>query len=340
MKKDHPLKQRLLFLTAFVLFWNLHGQFSGADTVYAETQPPDPSQTSETTVEKVDRYHQQAGRLLLDTVEWADTFFGTDIYTAEVNQTYVRFRLSGFFEEGEDINTSARFKLRLKLPNTEKRFRLTIASDPDTIEQPEDADDIAVIDQLDETDDNLTAVMEYFFLDRNRHNLKFLAGGLIRDSALVGYGGTRYRYLINYDQWSIRFVEQLRWYTDRGWDSRSDMDFERPITDRLFFRTTPALKWREDEPGLEYRWNTSLYQALSNIAALEYQFNTYFDTEVSGRLKETNLRIRYRRRVWREWLIFEVAPQLAWYEERNFKTVPGIRVACEIFLGRYNNKRI
>jgi hypothetical protein len=57
--------------------------------------------------------------------------------------------------------------------------------------------------------------------------------------------------------------------------------------------------------------------------------------EISGRLTQSNLRVNYRRQIWRKWLFMEVAPQLAWYEERDFKTVAGIMVRLEIWMGRY-----
>lgn len=337
MKKDFPLKKRAAFLIVFFLFWHGDKLPICLPDGYTQTTESDSSLARETKVEKTERYHKQTEQLLMDSAEWVDSFFGSEIYTAEVNRTYLRFRLTSFVEDGESFDSSARFKLRLRLPNTEKRFRLTIASDPDEIDRQDDASDDVISDRLEETDDNLAAALEYFLLDRNRHNVKFSAGATFRDSTPVVYGGARYRYLVNYRRWTMRFVERLRWYTDDGWDIRSEIDFERQILNKLFFRTTPALKWQEKEDGFEYTWTTSLFQPLNKISALEYQFNTYFDTEISGNLKESNTRIRYRRQVWREWLIFEVTPQLAWYEERDFKTVAGIAARIEIWIGRYKN---
>lgn len=337
MKKQYPFKKWTVFLIAFFLFWSGDKLPICLSDGYAQTTGSDSSLDPETKAEKTERYHKRGEQLLLDSAEWIDSFFGSEIYTAEVNRTYLRFRLTSFVEDGEGFDSSARFKLRLKLPNTEKRFRLTIASDLDEIDREDDATDDVISDRLEETDDNLAAGLEYFLLDRNLHNVKFSVGATYRDSTPVLYGGVRYRYLVNYRRWTMRFVERLRWYTDDGWDIRSEIDFERQILDKLFFRTTPALKWQEKQDGFEYSWATSVFQPLNKISALEYQLNTYFDTEISGNLKESNVRIRYRRQVWRRWLIVEAAPQLAWYEERDFKTVAGIMVRLEIWMGRYEN---
>lgn len=310
----------------------------GVWNAYAQPTGSNPSPLPETKAEKIDRYHQSTEKLLLDSAEWIDRFFGTENYTSEINQTYLRLQLTGFAEDGEGFDFNTRFRLHLKLPNTEKRFRLTVASSPDEIEREEGESDDTTIERIEEVDDNLTAALEYFFLDKKRHNVKFAAGATIRNSSLVGYGSTRYRYLVNVRRWTLRFVERLRWYSDDGWDARSELDFERPVFDHLFFRTTPSLTWKEERDGLEYAWVTSLYHPLNNISALEYQFNTYFDTEISGRLTQSILRVNYRRQIWRRWLFLEIAPQLAWYESRDFKTIAGIMARLEIFMGRFGSR--
>ena len=337
---NYPFKRLSVLVIIVVLFWQMPGLPMGVDNVYAETDSPESPSIAITTAEKVDRYHEQTEKLLLDSAEWIDKFFGTENYTSEVNSTYLRVQLTGFLEDGEGFDFKSRFRLRLKLPNTEKRFRLTVASSPDEIEREDDTTDDpsdgTTIERLEEVDDNLTTALEYFFLDKQRHNMKFSVGATIRDSSLVGYGSTRYRYQVDVRRWTLRFVERVRWYTDDGWDARSELDFERSILDHLFFRTTPSLTWKEKEDGFTYSWNTSLFHPLNEKAALEYQFNNYFSTEISGRLKEANVRVKYRRQIWRKWLFMEIAPQLAWYESRDFKTIAGIMVRLEIYMGRFN----
>jgi len=335
------LKLPSIFAIVCVLLLNVPGMPMGAGNGYAQTDKPPTTAITEATTEKIDQYHEKTEKLLLDSAEWIDKFFGTENYTSEVNKTYLRIQLTGFIEDGEGFDFKSRFKLRLKLPNTEKRFRLSFASSPDEIEREDgtsdDPSDDTTIEQLDEVDDNLTTALEYFFLDKKRHNMKFAVGATIRNSSLVGYGSTRYRYQVDVRRWTLRFVERLRWYTDDGWDARSELDFERPILDHLFFRTTPSLTWKEKNDGYTYSWNTSLFHPLNKKSALEYQFNNYFDTEISGRLKQTIVRVNYRRQIWRKWLYMEIGPQLAWYEDRDFKTIAGIMVRLEILMGRYGS---
>jgi len=338
MNNHFPLKLLPILVTTLALLLNVSWLPMGGGNGYAQTGNPKPPWTTKPTAENVAHYHQQTEKLILDSAEWIDSFFKTENYTAEVNKTYVRFQLTGFAEDGEGFDVNTRFKVRLRLPNTEKRFRVTIASNPEEIEREDGSSDDTTIERIEEVDDNLTAALEYFFLDRKQHNVKFAVGATIRNSSLVGYGSTRYRYEVDVRRWTLRFVERLRWYSDNGWDSRSEIDFERPVFDHLFFRTKPSLTWKEEQDGLEYAWVTSLFHPLNNISALEYQFNTYFDTEISGRLTQSILRVNYRRQIWRRWLFLEIAPQLAWYESREFKTIAGIMARLEIFMGRFGRQ--
>ena len=222
---NYPFKPLSVLVIIVVLFWNMPGLPTGVGHGYAQTTDPDPSPPLETKTGKVDHYHQRTEKLLLDTAEWIDKFFGTEIYESEINKTYLRIQLTGFLEDGEGLDFKSRFRLRLKLPNTEKRFRVTVASSPDEIEREDDMSDDTTIERMEEVDDNLTTALEYFFLDKKRHNMKFSVGATIRDSSLVAYGGTRYRYQVDVRRWTLRFVERVRWYTDDGWDSRSELDF-------------------------------------------------------------------------------------------------------------------
>lgn len=328
------------FLTFAVYLTCACGLSIGVTNGYAQVPRPSEPQQKGTAVEKIDRYHKQVGETLLNSSEWIDRFFATENYTEEINKTYLRIRLTGFMEDGEGFDGNARFKLRLKLPGTKKRLRLTIGTDPDVIDTLDDSPDDVIRDRPNEVEDDTKIGLEYFFFDRDRHNLKFSGGVRIRSGTVVGYGSTRYRYLRKFDLWSMRFNERLRWYTDDGWDSRTEIDFERPVTDRLFFRAKPTLNWFEERDGFNYGLNTSLYHAWNKNIALEYQFNIYFYTELSGQLQETNVRVRYRQRIWRQWLIMEVAPQLAWYESRDFETVPGILIRFEIWIGRFKTPEI
>ncbi len=350
MKRLRHFAQIVFLTTVVLLFQAITGFLPGRDDACAQLSQ---SLTSigDTAADKADDYHHRAGEILLTSAEWIDSFFQTESFSDEVNQTFMRIRLDGFKEEGESADGNVRFKLRLKLPGTERRLGLIIGSDPDVVDSVDDSPVDSDRDQFEDNTTNGTIGLEYFGIDTDKINLKFSGGVRYRDSRIVEYGSVRFRYYKPFDEWAARFTERLRYFTDDGWESRTDLDLERPVGDDMFLRVTPSLEWLEikgkddeeeigydNEGGFYYSLTTSLFHPFSENGALEYQFNNYFDTQLSGQLMESNLRVRLRHRLWREWLVMEVAPQLAWYEARDFDTVFGILVRFEIYLGRYERE--
>lgn len=334
------MKNLILLSLLAIFFLNMNQLSVGANDDNAQQTESAQSSDDELLYEKIERYHKQVDQMLASSAEWVDSFFANDNYTEEENKTYLRTRLSGFIEEGESFDGNFSYMLRLRLPNTQKKWGLRVGSDEDFVDGFDDSPSSTALDRLDEVEDDTNVALEYFFLDKDKHNLKFSGGARIRSGSVVGYGSSRYRYQTEIDDWTMRFTERVRWYEDDGWESRTRQDFERPIRDDLFFRITPGLDWYERKDGLYYNVAASVFHLLSEDHALQYELNNYFHTEVSDHHKEVNVRVRYRRKIWQDWLVLEIAPQLAWYEERDYDTVPGLFIRLETWFGRFPERKI
>ncbi|MHC4231537.1 MAG: hypothetical protein ACYTEM_07890 [Planctomycetota bacterium] len=339
MKKTYRILKLLFFINAIVFLNMSQGSLAATDDGGQQAQSTQ-SEDNELWTEKMDRYHEKANEILLSSAKWIDSFFIDDNYTDEVNKTYLRTRFSTFFEEGESAESNFSYKLRLKLPGAEKRFALSVGSDDDLLDGFEDTPNSIARDRLEEVEDDTNVALEFFGWDTDKHNLKFSGGIRIRSGSAVGYGSSRYRYRTEIDDWKVRFTERVRWYEDDGWDSRSRVDFEQPWDENLFFRTTPGLDWYERRDGFYYSLTNSVYQLLDEDAAIQYELNNFFYTEVSGQHEETNIRIRFRRRIYKDWLVLEISPQLAWYEERDYDTVPGLFIRLETWFGNFSEGKI
>ncbi len=118
-----------------------------------------------------------------------------------------------------------------------------------------------------------------------------------------------------------------------------------PITSRattkerlttLFFRQTFDGRWRgdkSDEEGFRTRVSSILTQRLQNGAGLQYDFSTIFHTRPETHVDTYTLALRYRKRTRREWLYYEIVPQVSFDHEFDYKFNPGIRLRVEFFFG-------
>ena len=136
------------------------------------------------------------------------------------------------------------------------------------------------------------------------------------------------------DSWNLRFIESVTYFTDSGWESKTSLDCEKPFSDSFFFRAGFDGKWYEDEYGYLYAFNNSLYQSLSDHQGLLYQVNAGFETHPCNALSEVVVQVKYRTRFWREWMFFEIAPQLSFSRDEDFDTVPGVFLAIEGLFGK------
>ena len=147
------------------------------------------------------------------------------------------------------------------------------------------------------------------------------------------YVGGRYRELLPInDKWNFRLTERIRFYSVDGLESRTSLDFERLLEEDMLFRTSLNGTWLQEYPDYFYSLGFSLFRPLDDKSAVEYQLINGFRTH-PHRLDQITVRIRHRQKIWRDWLVFEAAPQVSFPDEREFKPVPGILFRLEATFG-------
>jgi hypothetical protein len=285
---------------------------------------------------RVDQAQDFISHSVDDAAKWIDSFFGDERYVAEEAHSRIRVTPSLFVEEGTSAENTIRVNARLTLPRLNKRLRLLIA---DTSE-----DDESILDQPAFSDTGTTSKdssgigLQYLLREKDKLNLS-ISAGLRRgsDDAVDFFIGPRYRRTWALDSWQIRFTERVRWYSDDpGWESRTRFDFERLLRDDLFFRATADLLWDQedlDDDGFLLALTPALTQLLKNGAGVEYLWSNVYQSRPDFHLDSSTVRIRYRQRIWRKWLFYEVNPQVAFRDEDDFSATPGLEFRLEASFG-------
>ncbi|MEW6076203.1 MAG: hypothetical protein AB1724_00135 [Thermodesulfobacteriota bacterium] len=283
---------------------------------------------------KADDFHKIVSERLTASANWLDSFFRDERTEIEDNETSLRVRLSSFLEDGKGLDADAKLRLRLVLPELEDRFHLMITGERDEEDDFSDAPVVIKKGEFDpEADRNVTLSLRYFIKKARNRNLSFKVGARLNGFPAVFYAGPRFRISKKFKPWVVRFTQEVKYFTDDGWETTSRFDFEKPLSDALFFRTRTEGSWYENEVGYYYDVNFILYQVIDKDRALEYAWNNYFETRPSDRLDQIHLHVTYRQRFWRPWLFFEIEPQLAFRKDQEFVPTPGITFAVEAFFG-------
>jgi hypothetical protein len=278
---------------------------------------------------KIDEWHDLLADSVVGSSEWLDSFFLDDNYSSEANTTRATISVSSFTEQGEGTDTRARFRLRLRLPRLENRAMLYISGSGDEFDSSNSSVEDINQARSGSDDESLSISLRRFFRDDERINTSIGGGVRFRSSKVVGYVEPRYRYFRSFDAFDARFVQRLRWYTDVGLESRTELQLERPVFDNWFFRSTSAAEWFEDEDGLFPRQVLEWSRVIDDQRVLSYSASGFFETEPQNVLSSAVIGARYRQQIWRRWLWFEVAPQVSFPRENDYDATAGLFLKLE-----------
>ena len=264
---------------------------------------------------------------------WLDRFFADENYEAEVNKSFLRIRLDSFSELYEGTEPDGVARLHLKLPALSERLRFEILSPGEQDDLGESNGGETAPPPPGATEENPSVSVSYIFRSLEERSIIARVGLDFNGYDPNPYAGIRYRELVALnDFWNFRFTERVRFYTLDGLESRTSLDFERILEENMLFRSSLNGTWLQEDPDYFYNVGVSLFRPLDEKSAVELQLVSDFMTD-PHRLDRITVRIRHRQEFWREWLAFEIAPQVSFPDQRDFEAVPGILFRLEATFG-------
>lgn len=344
MRVRLPQKNRTLLLVYIALATSIILPFWYASSIYAvETEATElpTSISTEDLVESekdqpmLDTTQQRASIMLLGAAEWFDDFFDDSRFSEEENKSVAKLRITTEYHEEDGFDFSPSIRWRIHLPQLSQKAQLIIFAKED----PEEETSLNIEGSKSREDsfrESFAAAIQYFIKTTEKYNISTTFGG----STSYLYGGLRFRYYKDFGPWQSRFVERIRYYTDDGWENLISLDFERHISAKWLFRSSAEIYWRELEDSRDHYLTFQLYQFLSEYRALSYEWVNSFETEPSHELSDLTLRLRYRQKFLREWLIFEVAPQINFPESHDHDPQYGINFTIEAKFGNLGKGKL
>lgn len=229
---------------------------------------------------------------------WFDNFFATDrIFNEGVAGTYVRWRHEFRLDEEESFEYKMRLKFSLVLPGFKDRLRLTFEGEED-----EDLRDIAASD-VDETNNKLALQLDLKEGARSKFSVSVSLSPRIR---------FRYRYTYPVLQDTIlRFTQEAQW-KDGVNTARSRFDFEQPFSGNFLFRSSTGLTVSEEYDGADWLQGFVTYHRINKKTSMAYELSAEGITEPISVTTNYRVGIRFRQNFHREWLFYEVVPELTW----------------------------
>jgi hypothetical protein len=286
----------------------------------------DPDNDTDSEESSLDRQKQAIDSQILRASQWVDSFFSEETYEAESATTLIRFRPELYYRKEQGTKVKAKVRIKLSLPNLGQKTSLVIGND-DTI------DDFN--DNLDDSTQETVVGLQFFGKSSNFWHSSLSVG--LKFNEVAAYAGPRVRFLSPWgEQKSFAFTQAVRYQSNGYWNTVSRLDFNFILGDRYFFRQTIDGRWRgerSDEEGYRTRISSVLTQRLPRATGLQYDFSTIFHTRPDTHVDSYTLALRYRKKSSRDWLYYEIVPQVSFDHDYDYAFNPGIRLRVEFFFG-------
>lgn len=284
----------------------------------------------------LDMLHHRFSKGLCAPTVWLDNVFGDPLEEVQQQaETTLRIVSSQQFEEGGTYRDSLAFKARIKMPNFEKRWSLMLESE-------RDFDDAGIsfasgTDSAEGRSRSLTAALQWARQRSNGMELKARVGFYSGLKGHVKLSARRQRD-IN-DRWLWRLTETVDWRDEKGWRSKTTLDFDRPIGPVRLFRATSLYEHSKElhREGRGERWRQMAMVAsqLNKRVAMRYLVSVEGYTQPQNRVDSYRAAVTYRRNTWRPWFYVEIEPYLLWSREYHYETLVGVVFRLETLFGDY-----
>lgn len=290
----------------------------------------------------VDNAQRSASQQFSGFMNQVDGFFSDATTNKEGlnNDSWARIRLDASRPAGDDFEVKPSLKVRVSLPNTEKRFKLLFST------EDEDTDVVGGnVDRLQSasinSDNNASAAIRFIRSARDNGNADVDIGVRQRDGDIQYFGRLvlGYRKLLA-RKWNFSASNSYWHYSKSGFENRLSVGFQRKLfyQDTLFIRSHSEFNWRKGRKGAIVGQTFGLYSQLSDEKALALEATAGYHTSLNDGLEDRyrghEFRIRWRHNVWRPWFFYEIWPSIAWPASTDYKKSYGILLRMEMVIGQ------
>lgn len=278
------------------------------------------------------RWHSKWSSNVVDIAEYIDRFYGEERLDDESNDT--RIKLSGGiqFREEDSPKYIHRINLRLQLPYTSDRLKLVFEDivDPDA----EDRDQFDAVG-LNNTDPN--AALRYSLREKKKARIDADLGARFSSpwQLYVRLRGTRLYEIA--PKWDARLTQKVTWFTDDGWVSLSEVQFNKKMGWDWLLRFNSELEWRQDRDGVRPAQQVSVFKTFSRRRSLRLDVGGSWPEYPNVVDRRYYVSLTHRRLVHSNWLYFEIKPGVEFPEEDDYDERFYLKFQFDLILGKVDD---
>jgi hypothetical protein len=285
--------------------------------------------------DKVYTAHDVLSKKLMTTTNWIDSFFGNKKYLEEQNGSRLRFFNIFSKFESDKFRSQPAFKFNFRFPNLQKKLQINfekrgknetnLTAIPETRLSTEDG----------RTEDDLRSSASYFLDNMLDFKIKVTAGARIRWPVKL-FGNLRIsREFLFPRNWEFRIISNSFWEQVEGYGESFSADFSKQLSENFLFRFVNETTWLDDSDITYVAHGPSLYQRLSVRRVISYNARVNYNNRPTYHLQNYALSVIYRQNIMKQFLFYELVPQVSFDKSRNFKAKSGIALKIELTIGGF-----
>lgn len=282
----------------------------------------------------LERQHEAVGDIVESLLRRADALFsGSRSYDAPTG-SYVM--LGGKFtfqhnQQGENEQAPIT-RAKINLPRTEQRLQLLIERDIEGTTTSESQRDATVATGQATADNNPYLALRA--LSAQRLKLKLSADAGVRmHSPPDPFARLRATRTFTAGEWQIPLAETLLWRVSEPFSAVTELGFLRAITPEVAFGLVSNATWRESLRGFDLSQSASLAWLVNDRSLLGLELAAYGTTQPELQDTAYSIALRYRRKIYRDWLLLELRPEVVYPRNVEFRPQRSVVLQLEIYFG-------
>jgi hypothetical protein len=294
--------------------------------------PPAPPQIIENVISELDAPRDYLSGKLVGFVSSIDQFFGDDRHYQETNDSVFQIdttRVTGYGGEHKFVVSG---RANVRLPIAEKKLHLLVETNPDknTVTdskqnqlQPQPVTQPAA-------PQSIAAALRFVREEAERWHISADAGLKFQGLNTTPFARARTSLAVPAGEWRAKLAETVFWFNTTGAGETTQLDFERTISEPMLLRATSNATWLNNKQNFDLRQDLSLFHKLDERTAILYQASVIGVSRPQAQVSDYVLLVSYRYRMHRDWMYFDLSPQLHFPRERNFQSSPMLMMRLEI----------
>lgn len=245
-----------------------------------------------------------------------DEFFADERVYYTDSGSYIRLTLDAIQEEGGERGYRGDVKLKLRLPRTQEKLKLTFESNP--VEERDPVDSTLEESPAQAAEEkNYYAGIQATLGDEKKWRFRPGVGIKFREPIDV-YARVRADRSYRAGEWLFRPSQTFYTFKESGFGSDTAFELDYQLTPHLLFRSRSFIRYTDENDYYEPSQVFSLLHAISRHRGMAYQIGVYGITEPIWHATDYLAQIRYRQNVHSDYLFLELIPRVIYQREDDF----------------------